>query len=194
MSARASAARYARALLDVAIKENGNPEQVEQELASLADVVTSHPELQRALTNPAVPVSGKRGVMRELASRVKVSTPVDEADAAAGRSRSPGPAAGPRGGLPRAPDGSPAGRAGGGHDGRAAAAGPRRAAGEAARRGDRPARHDDGQRGSRRSSAASSPGSAARSTTAASPRISRDNEAAADEQRLRRAQAAQAPR
>ena len=38
MSARASAARYARALLDVTIKENGNPEQVEQELASIADV------------------------------------------------------------------------------------------------------------------------------------------------------------
>ena len=36
MSTRASAARYARALLDVVIKE-GNPEQVEQELSALAD-------------------------------------------------------------------------------------------------------------------------------------------------------------
>jgi F-type H+-transporting ATPase subunit delta len=76
MTTRASAARYARALLDVIIKENGNPEQVEQELTTIADVIARHPELQRALTNPAVPVTGKRGVMRELVSRVRASSPV----------------------------------------------------------------------------------------------------------------------
>ena len=76
MSARASAARYARALLEVVIKEKGHPEHVEQELAAVADVIARHPELQRALTNPAVPVTGKRGVMQELTGRLKVSTPV----------------------------------------------------------------------------------------------------------------------
>lgn len=76
MTSRAAAARYARALLDVVIRENGNPEQVERELASLAAVIAGHQELQRALTNPAVPVTGKRGVIGELAARANVSPPV----------------------------------------------------------------------------------------------------------------------
>ena len=53
MSMRASAARYAKALLDVAIKES-DPEQAEQELAAFVDLVQQHPELQRALANPVV--------------------------------------------------------------------------------------------------------------------------------------------
>ena len=76
MTSRAAAARYARALLDVVLNERGNPEQVEQELASIADLLTRHPELQRALTNPAIPVTGKRGVIQELTNRIKVSPPV----------------------------------------------------------------------------------------------------------------------
>jgi F-type H+-transporting ATPase subunit delta len=76
VSLRASAARYARALLDVIVAEKGNPEQVEQELSAVANVIASHPELQRALTSPAVPVTGKRGVVQELTSRLKVSIPV----------------------------------------------------------------------------------------------------------------------
>ncbi len=76
MSVRASATRYARALLDVVIAEKGNPEQVEQELATIVDVVQRHPELQRVLMNPAIPVAGKRGVMKELTARTNVSTPV----------------------------------------------------------------------------------------------------------------------
>jgi F-type H+-transporting ATPase subunit delta len=76
MTSRASAARYARALLDVIIKEQGNPEHVEQELAALADVIARYPDLQRALMNPAVPVTGKRGVMRELTTRLTASIPV----------------------------------------------------------------------------------------------------------------------
>ena len=76
MTLRASAARYARALLDVVIKERGNPEQVEQQLVAIVDLLAAHPELQRALTNPAVPVTGKRGVMQELTTRLGVTTPV----------------------------------------------------------------------------------------------------------------------
>lgn len=72
MSTRASAGRYARALLDVAIKE-GNPEQVEQELSAFAGLFAGSPELQKALTNPAVPVTAKRGVVEALVSRVKPS-------------------------------------------------------------------------------------------------------------------------
>jgi len=72
MSTRASAGRYARALLDVVIKE-GNPEQVEQELSAFAGLFAGNPELQKALTNPAVPVTAKRGVVEALVSRAKPS-------------------------------------------------------------------------------------------------------------------------
>jgi len=72
MTTRASAARYARALLDVVIQE-GNPEQVEQELSALADLYAGHAELQKALTSPAVPVAAKRGVIEALVSRAKPS-------------------------------------------------------------------------------------------------------------------------
>jgi F-type H+-transporting ATPase subunit delta len=76
VSVRASAARYARALLDVVIAEKGDAERVEQELASIVDVIQRHAELQRVLLNPAIPVTGKRGVMKELTARTAVSTPL----------------------------------------------------------------------------------------------------------------------
>jgi F-type H+-transporting ATPase subunit delta len=68
MSTRASAGRYARALLDVVIKE-GNPEQVDQELATLARLFAGNTELQKALANPAVPVAAKRKVIESVVSR-----------------------------------------------------------------------------------------------------------------------------
>ena len=74
MNTRASAARYARALLDVVIKE-ANPEQVEQQLIAFADLLKQHPDLQKALTNPAVPVSGKRGIVENLATRLQMAPP-----------------------------------------------------------------------------------------------------------------------
>jgi F-type H+-transporting ATPase subunit delta len=70
MSTRTSASRYARALLDVVIAERGNPEQVETELAAFADLLTRNPNLQNALTNPAVPVSGKRGIVTQLTAKL----------------------------------------------------------------------------------------------------------------------------
>jgi F-type H+-transporting ATPase subunit delta len=68
MSTRASAGRYARALLDVVIKE-GNPEQVEKELATLAGLFAGNSELQKALANPAVPVAAKRKVVESIVAR-----------------------------------------------------------------------------------------------------------------------------
>jgi F-type H+-transporting ATPase subunit delta len=76
MTSRAAAARYARALLDVILNERGNPEQAERELTQFADLISGNRELQSVLINPAVPVTGKRGVMKELTSRVTLSTPV----------------------------------------------------------------------------------------------------------------------
>jgi F-type H+-transporting ATPase subunit delta len=70
MSTRASAGRYARALLDVVIKE-GNPEQVEEELATLAGLFAGSSELQKALANPAVPVPAKRKVVESIVSRTQ---------------------------------------------------------------------------------------------------------------------------
>jgi len=75
MSTRASAGRYARALLDVVVKE-GNPEQVDRELTAFADLVARTTDLQRALANPAVPVSAKRGILDAVLSRMQVSPPV----------------------------------------------------------------------------------------------------------------------
>ena len=72
MSTRASAARYARALLDVVIQE-GDPERVEQELSAVADLYVGNPELQKALTSPAVPVAAKRGIVEALVSRSQPS-------------------------------------------------------------------------------------------------------------------------
>jgi F-type H+-transporting ATPase subunit delta len=76
MSTRASAARYARALLDVVISENIDPEQVEREIVAFASLLDQNPELQKALTNPAVPVSGKRGIVDSLVGRLKPAFPV----------------------------------------------------------------------------------------------------------------------
>lgn len=75
MTTRASAARYAKALFDVALREL-TPEQAEQDLASVADLLQEHPGLHRALTNPVVPVSAKRGVLEAVLERLTPSVPV----------------------------------------------------------------------------------------------------------------------
>src|SRR5688500_20245434 len=75
MSTRASAARYARALFDIAIKES-NPEQAEKELDAFAALLQSHADLQKALTNPAIPAANKRAVVEQLMDRLQPSSPV----------------------------------------------------------------------------------------------------------------------
>jgi F-type H+-transporting ATPase subunit delta len=74
MSTRASAARYARALLDVAIKES-TPEQAEQELAGFLDLIQRHDDLQKALTHPTVAAASKRAVVQQLLDRLKPTSP-----------------------------------------------------------------------------------------------------------------------
>lgn len=76
MTNRASAARYARALLDVSIKE-GDPQAVEQDLAAFAQLLGDHPVLQKMLVNPALPASRKRAVVADIVTRVgSLSPPV----------------------------------------------------------------------------------------------------------------------
>ena len=75
MSVQASANRYAKALLDVAIRE-ADPVRVEQDLAAVAGLFEAHDELRRPLTNPVVPVPAKRAVVEQLTGRLQSSPPV----------------------------------------------------------------------------------------------------------------------
>jgi F-type H+-transporting ATPase subunit delta len=75
MSMRASAARYARALLDVAINES-DPDRAEQELAAFVDLVRTNPDLQRMLANPVISAADKRAVAQQILERLQPATPV----------------------------------------------------------------------------------------------------------------------
>ena len=75
MTTRTSATRYARALLDVLLKES-TAEQGVQDLASVTALLQQFPELQRAFTNPAIPAARKRGLVAELLPRLSLSAPV----------------------------------------------------------------------------------------------------------------------
>ena len=68
MTSRTIAARYAKALLDVSLKE-GDPRAAEQDLAAFVELMTSHQELQHALTNPAVPIQKKEAIVKALLDR-----------------------------------------------------------------------------------------------------------------------------
>jgi F-type H+-transporting ATPase subunit delta len=75
MSTRASAARYAKALFDVASQES-TPEQAEKEITAFFDLVRAHDDLRQALSSPAVPAARKRAVVEQLLDRQHLSGPV----------------------------------------------------------------------------------------------------------------------
>jgi len=75
MTTRTSATRYARALLDVLLKES-TADQGVQDLAKVAALLQQFPELQRAFTNPAIPAARKRAVVVELLPKLSLSAPV----------------------------------------------------------------------------------------------------------------------
>jgi F-type H+-transporting ATPase subunit delta len=70
---KTAAIRYARALLDVAVKEKADLEQIERELAQFAALFTQYPLLEKVLVNPAVPVPRKRAAVADLLARAKFS-------------------------------------------------------------------------------------------------------------------------
>jgi F-type H+-transporting ATPase subunit delta len=76
MTARVAAARYARALFDVVLKERLDVDKIERDLAAFAELVNGHDALRRALSNPAIPPSRKRGVIEQLVAQQPVSGPV----------------------------------------------------------------------------------------------------------------------
>jgi F-type H+-transporting ATPase subunit delta len=72
VTTRTAANRYARALLEVGLKENADLSKFESELTEFNDLVHQHPTLEKVLLNPAVPVSRKRAVVAELTGRARV--------------------------------------------------------------------------------------------------------------------------
>jgi F-type H+-transporting ATPase subunit delta len=77
VSTRASAARYARALLDVAIKES-DPDRVGRDLDTFADLLKGSAELRQALSNPVIPASAKQRLVNELVTRQELQPPVSK--------------------------------------------------------------------------------------------------------------------
>ncbi len=72
MTNTTAANRYARALLDVAVKEKADVDHIERELASFVDLLAQYPALERAFLNPVVPVPRKRAAMDALTARSTV--------------------------------------------------------------------------------------------------------------------------
>jgi F-type H+-transporting ATPase subunit delta len=70
MTNRSSAARYARALLDVSRKE-GDPQAADRELDAFVAMVRGHADLARVLVNPAIPAARKSGLVKELLARLQ---------------------------------------------------------------------------------------------------------------------------
>jgi F-type H+-transporting ATPase subunit delta len=73
MTGRAAAARYARALFDVALTEGTDLDALARELSDVAQLLADNPPLGRVLTNPAIPAPRKRAVMEQLLARSPVS-------------------------------------------------------------------------------------------------------------------------
>jgi F-type H+-transporting ATPase subunit delta len=72
MTSRTAASRYARALLDVAVKERADLDAVERDLSEFADLLARHAALREPLLNPVVPVARKRAAMVELTGRAHI--------------------------------------------------------------------------------------------------------------------------
>lgn len=75
MSLRPSATRYARALLDVSVRE-ADPVKVGDELALIVETLTSDRELGRAVMSPKLPVATRVSLVRVLADRAGWSQPL----------------------------------------------------------------------------------------------------------------------
>jgi F-type H+-transporting ATPase subunit delta len=75
MTNRTAAARYARALLDVATKEAADLDRVAADLGQFGGFLKGQPTLERLLLNPAVPAPRKRAAVEQL-TRLTGFTPV----------------------------------------------------------------------------------------------------------------------
>ncbi|HEY6213119.1 MAG TPA: ATP synthase F1 subunit delta [Vicinamibacterales bacterium] len=74
MTNRTAAARYARAILDVAVKERADLERIDRELPAFADLVKGNAALEHALLNPAVAAPKKKAAVVQLVERAGLSS------------------------------------------------------------------------------------------------------------------------
>jgi len=75
MTSRTAAARYARALLDVAAKESADLDTIGRDLDEFNAFFHLQPALERLLLNPAVPAPRKRAAMEQIA-KISGLTPI----------------------------------------------------------------------------------------------------------------------
>jgi F-type H+-transporting ATPase subunit delta len=75
MTSRTAAGRYARALLDVAIKEGTDLDKIGRELDEFLAFFTHQTTLERLMLNPAVPAPRKRAAMEQITAQAGL-TPV----------------------------------------------------------------------------------------------------------------------
>ena len=75
MTSRTAAARYARALLDVATKESADLDTIARELDEFIAFFTAQPALEGLMLNPAVPAPRKRAAMEEI-TKISGLTPI----------------------------------------------------------------------------------------------------------------------
>ena len=66
MTSRTAAARYARAVLDVATKETVDLEHIARELNEFVAFLEQQPTLEGLMVNPAVPAPRKRATMEQI--------------------------------------------------------------------------------------------------------------------------------
>lgn len=69
MTSKTAAIRYARALFDVALREQADLDVIDRELAGYLDLFEQYPDLKKVLLNPAVPVPRKRAAVTELTAK-----------------------------------------------------------------------------------------------------------------------------
>lgn len=77
MTLATAARRYARALFDVVLQQNGDFDRVGGELDGFAALITGNQALQAVVTNPAVPAAKKRALIDALVAQAgSISDPV----------------------------------------------------------------------------------------------------------------------
>jgi F-type H+-transporting ATPase subunit delta len=72
MTNRTAANRYARALFDVAIKEQQDLDALDRDLTEFIDLMKAHPLLEKVLLNPAVPSPRKRAAVAAVIGGAKL--------------------------------------------------------------------------------------------------------------------------
>jgi F-type H+-transporting ATPase subunit delta len=75
MSSRASASRYARALLEIAAQES-DVKRIADELSNVVALVEEHEDLRHALLAPGVPHQARVGITRALAEKLSLAAPL----------------------------------------------------------------------------------------------------------------------